>query len=141
MTYCSFSHIFHTVNSQSLIFRLTNNVLKCYGVVINVAIELVAFSFLFRSVRVSNELGQGHPRATKYSVYITVIQSLLIGIICMIAVLITKNEFAIIFTSSKEMQRAVAELAYLLGLTMILNSIQPVISGTACWTGIPIYLI
>lgn len=87
------------------------------------------------SVRVSNELGQGHPRATKYSVYITVFQSLLIGIICMIVVLVTKNQFAIIFTNSKDMQQAVTELAYLLGLTMILNSIQPVISGVAVGGG------
>ena len=84
--------------------------------------------FLFR-VRVSNELGSGHPRAAKYSVFICVIQSLLIGIISAIIVLLTRNHFAIIFTSSGEMQRAVAHMAWLLGITMVLNSVQPVISG------------
>ncbi|KAI3458116.1 hypothetical protein Pfo_014779 [Paulownia fortunei] len=87
------------------------------------------------SVRVSNELGLGHPRATKYSVYVTVFQSLLIGILCMIIVLVTRNHFSIIFTNSKEMQRAVAHLSGLLGITMVLNSVQPVISGVAVGGG------
>ncbi|XP_022887085.1 protein DETOXIFICATION 35-like [Olea europaea var. sylvestris] len=87
------------------------------------------------SVRVSNELGLGHPRATKYSVYVTVFQSLLIGILCMIIVLATRNHFGIIFTHSETMQRAVAHLSVLLGVTMLLNSVQPVISGVAIGGG------
>ncbi|KAK4384952.1 protein DETOXIFICATION 35 [Sesamum angolense] len=86
-------------------------------------------------VRVSNELGLGHPRATKYSVYVTVFQSLLIGILCMIIVLATRNHFSIIFTDSKDMQQAVAHLSGLLGITMVLNSVQPVISGVAVGGG------
>ncbi|XP_022737509.1 protein DETOXIFICATION 35-like [Durio zibethinus] len=87
------------------------------------------------SVRVSNELGLGHPRAAKYSVYVTVLQSLFIGLFCMVVLVITRDHFAVIFTSSEEMQRAVAHLAYLLGVTMVLNSVQPVISGVAVGGG------
>ncbi|KAE8681464.1 Detoxifying efflux carrier 35 isoform 3 [Hibiscus syriacus] len=87
------------------------------------------------SVRVSNELGWGHPRAAKYSVYVTVVQSLFIGLLCMVLLVITKDDFAVIFTSSKTMQRAVSHLAYLLGITMVLNSVQPVISGVAVGGG------
>ncbi|XP_058005276.1 protein DETOXIFICATION 34-like, partial [Hevea brasiliensis] len=87
------------------------------------------------SVRVSNELGSAHPRAAKYSVIVTCIESLLIGIICAGIILATKDEFSIIFTDSLEMRKAVAKLAYLLGITMILNSIQPVISGVAVGGG------
>lgn len=87
------------------------------------------------SVRVSNELGLGHPRAAKYSVYITVFQSFLIGLLFMVLILATRNYFAVIFTSSKDMQQAVAKLAYLLGITMVLNSVQPVISGVAIGGG------
>lgn len=47
----------------------------------------------------------------------------------MAVILITKDYFAVIFTSSKDMQIAVAKLAFLLGITMVLNSVQPVISG------------
>ncbi|CAL8127460.1 unnamed protein product [Prunus armeniaca] len=87
------------------------------------------------SVRVSNELGSGRPRAAKYSVYVTVFQCLLIGIFFMIVILITKDSFSLLFTSDKELQQAVAKLAYLLGITMLLNSIQPIISGVAIGGG------
>ncbi|KAF7153558.1 hypothetical protein RHSIM_Rhsim01G0148000 [Rhododendron simsii] len=87
------------------------------------------------SVRVSNELGSRHPRAAKYSVFVTVAESLLIGIFCSVAIMTSRNHFAIIFTDSKEMQKAVAHLAYLLAITMVLNSVQPVISGVAVGGG------
>ncbi|ESR35235.1 hypothetical protein CICLE_v10006470mg [Citrus x clementina] len=87
------------------------------------------------SVRVSNELGMGRPRAAKYSVYVTVFQSLLIGLLFMIIILLTKDYFAIIFTSSKELQRAASKIAFLLGITMVLNSVQPVLSGVAIGGG------
>ena len=81
------------------------------------------------SIRVSNELGYGHPRAAKYSVYIAVSESVVIGILCMVVVLLARNYIAFIFTSDKEMQEAVSNLAYLLGSTMLLNSVQQVLSG------------
>jgi len=80
-------------------------------------------------VRVSNELGLGRPRAAKYSVIVTIVESLIIGLLCAAIILITKDHFAVIFTTSKEMIKAVSKLASLLGITMILNSVQPVISG------------
>lgn len=87
------------------------------------------------SVRVSNELGWGRPRAAKYSVCVTVFQSLLIGLLCMVVILVAKDHVAIIFTDSTELQQAVAKLAWLLGITMVLNSVQPVISGVAVGGG------
>ncbi|TYK03025.1 protein DETOXIFICATION 34 [Cucumis melo var. makuwa] len=87
------------------------------------------------SVRVSNELGSGHPRAAKYSVIVTIVESLCIGLFFAALILATKNYFAIIFTDSKKMQEAVSRLAYLLGITMVLNSVQPVISGVAVGGG------
>ncbi|XP_074570408.1 protein DETOXIFICATION 35-like [Curcuma longa] len=87
------------------------------------------------SVRVSNELGSGRPRATKYAVMVVLVQSLAIGLLSMVLILATRNHFSVIFTSDKDMQRAVAQIAYLLGITMVLNSIQPVISGVAVGGG------
>lgn len=95
------------------------------------------------SVRVSNELGLGRPRAAKYSVYVTLFQSLVIGIVCMVAILATRNYFAVMFTDSPTMQRAVSRLSGLLGVTVLLNSIQPVISGVAIgggWQGAVAYV-
>lgn len=71
----------------------------------------------------------GRPRAAKFAVYVTVAQSLLIGIFCMVVILISKDYFSVLFTSNTELQAAVSNLAWLLGITMLLNSVQPVISG------------
>lgn len=53
----------------------------------------------------------------------------------MISVMIGRDYFSIIFTNSKDLQEAASRLAYLLGVTMVLNSGQPVISGVAVGGG------
>ncbi|XP_020581112.1 protein DETOXIFICATION 35-like isoform X1 [Phalaenopsis equestris] len=95
------------------------------------------------SVRVSNELGSGRPRATKYTVVVVVVTSLVIGLFFMCVILAARDYFPVLFTSDKEMQKAVTRIAYLLGITMVLNSIQPVISGVAVgsgWQGLVAYI-
>ncbi|XP_040368934.1 protein DETOXIFICATION 35 [Rosa chinensis] len=87
------------------------------------------------SIRVSNELGMGHPRTAKYSVCVAVSQSLMVGIVSMIIIFITRNYIPIVFTDSEAMQRAVARLAYLLGVTMLLNSATQVLTGVAVGGG------
>jgi len=84
---------------------------------------------LSASVRVSNTLGLSHPRASKYSFYVAMFQSLLLGILFMALIFLTKEDLATIFTNSEEIILAVADLAYLLGITMVLNSASQVISG------------
>ena len=90
---------------------------------------LTSVPFPLFSVRVSNELGLGHSRTAKYSVYVTVFQSFLLGILFMVIILLARDYIAFVFTSSTTLQKAVSKLAYLLGATMLLNSVQPVISG------------
>ncbi|CAO2821208.1 unnamed protein product [Amaranthus hypochondriacus] len=95
------------------------------------------------SVRVSNELGLLHPRAAKYSVYVAVFESLLIGLLCMVIIVVARDYIGVIYTDSTTLQRAVAKLAWLLGVTMVLNSVQPVISGVAVgggWQAIVAYI-
>ncbi|EMS67857.1 Protein TRANSPARENT TESTA 12 [Triticum urartu] len=70
------------------------------------------------SVRVSNELGSGRPRAAKHAVMVVVGESLLIGLLCMALVLIFRDSFSIIYTTDSELQHAVSRIAGLLGLTM-----------------------
>ena len=76
------------------------------------------------SVRVSNELGAGHPRATKFSVKIVVATSVLIDIICMVIVLIMKDKFAILFIDSEVVIVATTKLTSFLAVTMLLNNVQ-----------------
>lgn len=44
-------------------------------------------------------------------------------------ILVTKDYLGLVFTNSKPLLEAVSELGNLLAVTMILNSVQPVISG------------
>ncbi|KAE8770549.1 protein DETOXIFICATION 34-like [Hordeum vulgare] len=81
------------------------------------------------SVRVSNELGSGRPRAAKHAVMVVVGESLLIGLLCMALVLIFRDSFSVIYTSDSELQHAVSRIAGLLGLTMVLNSVQPLMTS------------
>jgi hypothetical protein len=70
-------------------------------------------------------------------------EALVIGILCMALILIFRDSFSIIFTSDTTLQRAVARIAGLLGLTMVLNSVQPVVSGVAVgggWQGLVAYI-
>ncbi|VAI83101.1 unnamed protein product [Triticum turgidum subsp. durum] len=90
----------------------------------------IAVDSLGVCVRVSNELGSGRPRAAMHAVVVVIAESLLIGLLCMALVLIFRDNFAIIYTSDLELQHAVSKIAGLLGLTMVLNSVQPVVSGT-----------
>ncbi|KAI5347086.1 hypothetical protein L3X38_014965 [Prunus dulcis] len=46
-----------------------------------------------------------------------------------------RDYFAMVFTNSEDMQRAVARLAYFLGVTMLLNSATVVLSGVAVGGG------
>ena len=58
----------------------------------------------------------------------------------MVVVLLARDYIAFIFTSNKEMQEAVSNLAFLLGVTMLLNSVQPVVSGMGAFS-FPILLV
>ncbi|XP_058081015.1 protein DETOXIFICATION 33-like [Magnolia sinica] len=87
------------------------------------------------SVRVSNELGAGHPKAAKFSVVVTVSTSVLLGILFTAAILIARSEFPKVFTDKPVVIRETIKLGYLLAATIFLNSIQPVLHGVAIGAG------
>nr|CAB3481756.1 unnamed protein product [Digitaria exilis] len=95
------------------------------------------------SVRVSNELGSGRPRAAWNAVVVVVAEALLIGVLCMVLILMFRDSFSVVFTSDDTLRRAVSRIAGLLAVTMVLNSVQPVISGVAIgggWQGLVAYI-
>lgn len=81
------------------------------------------------SVRVSNELGAGDFKAARFSVWVVSITSVAIGFVVMIVVLSTKDFFPYFFTTSSAVAHETTKLAALLGVTVLLNSLQPVLSG------------
>ncbi|KAL0008552.1 hypothetical protein SO802_010054 [Lithocarpus litseifolius] len=87
------------------------------------------------SVRVSNELGAGHPKVAKFSVWVVNGTSLLISIIFSALVLILRLELSELFTSDTEVIAAVSNLTPLLAISVLLNGIQPILSGVAIGSG------
>ncbi|CAF2054038.1 unnamed protein product [Brassica napus] len=87
------------------------------------------------SVRVSNELGGGNAYLAKFAVIVVSITSTLIGVVCMIVVLATKDSFPHLFTSSEAVAAETTRIAVLLAFTVLLNSLQPVLSGVAVGAG------
>ncbi|RZC66779.1 hypothetical protein C5167_010471 [Papaver somniferum] len=87
------------------------------------------------SVRISNELGAGRPRAAKFSILIVVMSALIIGIFFFALVLGLRNVYALPFTTSPVVANAVSNLAVIFAFTLLLNSVQPVLTGVAVGAG------
>jgi len=78
---------------------------------------------------VSNELGAGHPRTAKFSVAVVVLTSFLIGVILSLVLIITRNQYPSAFTSSDDVKQLVIALTPLLATSVVINNVQPVLSG------------
>ncbi|KAH7567326.1 hypothetical protein ACOSQ2_011141 [Xanthoceras sorbifolium] len=87
------------------------------------------------SVRVSNELGADNSRAAKFSVVVVCVTSIFIGVLCMALVFATRYDFPYLFTTSDAVAAETTKLAFLLAITVLLNSLQPVLSGVAVGAG------
>ncbi|PON31390.1 Multi antimicrobial extrusion protein [Trema orientale] len=61
--------------------------------------------------------------------------SIVIGVFFWLLIMIFHNEIAFIFSSSKVVLEEVNKLSLLLAFTILLNSIQPVLSGVAVGSG------
>ncbi|XP_043712983.1 protein DETOXIFICATION 27-like [Telopea speciosissima] len=91
--------------------------------------------FAATGVRVANELGAGNGKGAKFATIVSVATSIVIGLIFCVLIMIFHSEFFIIFTSSEDVITAVNKLSVLLAFTILLNSVQPVLSGVAVGSG------
>ena len=89
------------------------------------------FLYFVSSVRVSNELGAGNPKAAAFSVKIVTMISLSISIIFAIVILLLRNIIGSAFTNGEEVSHAVAELCPFLAMSVVLDGVQPVLSGNS----------
>ncbi|KAI5590494.1 hypothetical protein BDE02_04G011700 [Populus trichocarpa] len=87
------------------------------------------------SVRVSNELGAGHPKSASFSVVVVTLCSFIISVIAAIIVMIFRDSISYIFTEGEVVAKAASDLSPFLAATLILNGIQPVLSGVAVGCG------
>lgn len=88
-----------------------------------------AYICMYFSVRVANELGRGSASAAKFSIWVTVLTSFVIGFVLFIFFVFLRGRLAYIFTESLAVAKAVADLSPLLAVSILLNSVQPVLSG------------
>lgn len=79
----------------------------------------------------ANELGAGNGKGAKFATTVSVVTSVIIGLFFWLLIMIFHNEFALIFSSSKPVLEEVNKLSVLLAFTILLNSVQPVLSGNA----------
>ncbi|KAL4649427.1 hypothetical protein ACB092_01G013000 [Castanea dentata] len=91
--------------------------------------------FAGTGVRVANELGAGNGKAAQFSTIVSVIQSSVIGIFFCALIMILHDKYAYLFTSSTEVLEEVDKLTVLLAATILLNSVQPILSGVAVGSG------
>ncbi|KAI3992909.1 hypothetical protein MKX01_034259 [Papaver californicum] len=97
---------------------------------------MIPFAFFAATgVRVATELGAGNGKAAKFAAQVAAITSLMIGVLFFTLIMSFHDKLAIIFTSSDVVVHAVDKLALLLAITVLLNSIQPVLSGVAVGSG------
>ncbi|KAK7257537.1 hypothetical protein RIF29_31577 [Crotalaria pallida] len=87
------------------------------------------------SVRVSNELGARNPKSASFSVVVVTVISFIMSVIIAIVVLALRDVISYVFTEGEEVAAAVSDLCPLLSLSIILNGIQPVLSGVAVGCG------
>ncbi|KAM3336060.1 hypothetical protein ACQJBY_030189 [Aegilops geniculata] len=87
------------------------------------------------SVRVSNELGAGNPKSAFFSVWVVTVLSAIIAVVLAVVIMCFRNYISYIFTEGERVSDAVADLCPLLAITIILNGIQPVLSGVAVGCG------
>ncbi|XP_017976260.1 PREDICTED: protein DETOXIFICATION 24 [Theobroma cacao] len=98
---------------------------------------MVCLGFLVAaSVRVSNELGKGNAKAVKFAIKTILGTSTCIGVVLWILCLVFRNQISYLFSSNEEVAEAVSSLSILFAFSILLNSVQPVLSGIATGAGL-----
>ncbi|VFQ75085.1 unnamed protein product [Cuscuta campestris] len=96
--------------------------------------------FAGTGVRVANELGAGNGKGAKFATLVSVTHSTIIGFVFCLLILNFHAKLALIFSSSKPVLDAVQPLSVLLAFTILLNSVQPILSGVAIGSGWQAYV-
>ncbi|QHO11433.1 hypothetical protein HN873_051079 [Arachis hypogaea] len=87
------------------------------------------------SVRVSNELGARRPRTAKFAIAVAVITTLMVSFVLSMVLVIFRKEYPSLFTTDEDVKELVIELTPMLALCIIINNVQPVLSGVAVGAG------
>ncbi|TVU09890.1 hypothetical protein EJB05_43389, partial [Eragrostis curvula] len=86
-------------------------------------------------VRVANELGAGNGAGARFATMVSTTTSFTISLSISSLTLIFHDSLALIFSTSEAVINAVDNISVLLAITILLNGIQPVLSGVAVGSG------
>jgi len=84
---------------------------------------------LFYSTRISNELGAGHPERAKHAMRVTLKLSVLLGFCFVLMLLFGHDIWIQFFSSSPIIKKEFASITPLLAISILLDSVQGVLSG------------
>ncbi|OMO80283.1 Multi antimicrobial extrusion protein [Corchorus capsularis] len=87
------------------------------------------------STRVSNELGAGNPQAARFAVGVAMVLAAIEPLIVSITLFCCRYIYGYLFSNEAEVVNYVAEMLPLLCISIIMDSIQAVLSGVARGTG------
>ncbi|XP_057767372.1 protein DETOXIFICATION 21-like [Salvia miltiorrhiza] len=87
------------------------------------------------SVRVANELGRGNARAAKFAIAMILVTLFSIALLVFALFLVFREQLAYAFTTSEDVAAVVANLSPLLAYSLLLNGLQPILSGVAAGAG------
>ncbi|KAE8666782.1 protein TRANSPARENT TESTA 12-like [Hibiscus syriacus] len=110
------------------------------GVMVFISISawesMIPLGFLAATgVRVANELGAGNANGAKFATIVSLITSLAVGFFFWSIIMAFHEALAMIFTSSSYVITMFNQFSTLLAFTILLNCIQPVLSGVAVRSG------
>ncbi|KAA3473052.1 Protein TRANSPARENT TESTA 12-like protein [Gossypium australe] len=91
---------------------------------------------LLLSPSVSNELGRGNAKAVKFAIKTILGTSTSIGIVLWILCMVFRNQISYLFSSDEEVAETVSSLSIFFAFAILLNSVQPVLSGIATGAGL-----
>ncbi|WVZ18749.1 hypothetical protein V8G54_006071 [Vigna mungo] len=97
--------------------------------------------FAGTGVRVANELGAGNGKGAKFATQVSVTESIVIGVVFCVLIMTFHDYLAYIFTSSSSVLQAVDDMSFLLAITILLNSVQPVLSAYVAYINIGSYYL
>ncbi|OAY78277.1 Protein DETOXIFICATION 16 [Ananas comosus] len=88
-------------------------------------------SVLSISIRVSNELGAGHPQAARLSVYVVVAIAITEGLIVALATILVRDIWGYLYSNEEEVVKYVSAMMPILAASDFMDGIQCTLSGAA----------
>ncbi|KAF3956937.1 hypothetical protein CMV_018001 [Castanea mollissima] len=96
----------------------------------------VAYGFgAAASTRISNELGAGNPQAARVTVWATMFLSITEGIIVIVTLFFCRYVLGYAYSNEKQVVNYIAVMAPLICLSILMDSLQAVLSGVARGSG------